>query len=115
MAMLKVRFDTPLHGGMAIQIATCDQSRSLEVSHVPDHSLDRLVSALLRLLQGSPRETVEWSLEPEYSEWEFSHVGEIVELKIATKIGPQSEFAFSVKAQVILHRIIKRTMRLVGR
>lgn len=73
-----LRFDTPEHGWMRVQV----NDFALDVSDVPCDSLTHLTKILARLLSGSITESVDWSLEPEYARWIFNRSGDQLEWRM---------------------------------
>jgi len=75
---MNLRFDTPKHGWMRVQVEDIE----LNVSDVPCDSLLHLTSVIARVMSGSPSESVEWSLEPEYAKWLFDRSGDELEFRV---------------------------------
>jgi hypothetical protein len=66
---LKVSFDEPEHGWIAITMTADDERFMLVPSHVPYDSITELVTALNKILEGYSEATVRWNEEP--AEYEF--------------------------------------------
>jgi hypothetical protein len=66
---LKVGFDEPEHGWIAITMSADDERFILIPSHVPYDSITELAVALNKILEGYSEATVRWNEEP--AEYEF--------------------------------------------
>jgi hypothetical protein len=66
---LKVSFDEPEHGWIAITISADDERFMLIPSHVPYDSITELAAALNKILEGYSEAVVRWNEEP--AEYEF--------------------------------------------
>ena len=81
MKEVSIQFSKPEHGWIVSKISDSAKSAELTVSDVPCDSLAMLVESANRLFGGSRKESVEWSLEPEYANWDFQLTEETIELK----------------------------------
>jgi hypothetical protein len=66
---LKVSFDEPEHGWIAITMSADDEQFMLIPSHTPYDSITELAVALNKILEGYSEATVRWNEEP--AEYEF--------------------------------------------
>jgi len=66
---LKVSFDEPEHGWIAITMSVDDEQFMLVPSHVPYDSITELAVALNKILEGYSEAVVRWNEEP--AEYEF--------------------------------------------
>src|SRR5262245_35683448 len=66
---LKVSFDEPEHGWIAITMSADGEQFVLITSHVPYDPITELAVALNKILEGYSESTVRWSEEP--AEYEF--------------------------------------------
>src|SRR5215813_9867851 len=66
---LKVSFDEPEHGWIAITMIADDERFMLVPSHVPYDSIAELARALNKILEGYSEAVVRWNEEP--AEYEF--------------------------------------------
>ena len=66
---LKVSFDEPEHGWIAITISADDERFMLIPSHVPYDSITELAAALNKILEGYSEAVVRWNEGP--AEYEF--------------------------------------------
>ena len=66
---LKVSFDEPEHGWIAITVSVDDERFMLIPSHVPYDSITELAVALNKILEGYSEAAVRWNEEP--AEYEF--------------------------------------------
>ena len=107
MQSFDIEFGVPSHGWMEIRLSTADQQLVLHVSDVPCDSIRGLVSVLTLILQGSMREFVEWSLEPEYAEWTLICNGDDLELTVTLTRGSPAAFSFHGSKRMIVRRLLK--------
>ena len=77
-----VRFGAPRDGWMTVKVVAGEQEWQEDVSDVPCDSIRCLVSSLSMLLQDHIETTVDWSLEPEYSQWIFRRNGSFLDFAI---------------------------------
>jgi hypothetical protein len=61
---LKVSFDEPEHGWIAITMSADDEQFMLITSHVPYDPISELAVALNKILEGYSEATVRWTEEP---------------------------------------------------
>jgi hypothetical protein len=66
---LKVSFDEPEHGWIAITMSADDEQFMVITSHVPYDPISELAVALNKILEGYSEATVRWTEEP--AEYEF--------------------------------------------
>jgi hypothetical protein len=98
-------FASPEHGWMFITVSFGKDTHSFDVSDATVDSLNLLVTALLKLLSGSRREEVEWSLEPEWLSWHFEIHGDQLELQISSTEGPNSHFIISAEKTALIGQV----------
>ena len=82
-----MRFGTPEHGWLDVEVSTPEWRVSRSVSDVPCDSLAHLVEALLLLATGVRSARVEWSLEPAYWHWSFEVEGHEVLVAVSGSSG----------------------------
>ncbi|MES2660146.1 MAG: hypothetical protein V4689_16100 [Verrucomicrobiota bacterium] len=99
---MKLRFETPSDGWMAIQL----NDREMAVSDIPCDSLMMLTSALAGILSGSPSEIIEWSLEPEYAAWIFSRSGPNLTFSLREDSGSEAIVIERNEPTVIVDQIL---------
>jgi hypothetical protein len=74
--IVKFRFNPEGNGWMDVEICYEQKTSRNLVSDVPLDSINCLVETIIRLLNGSKREVLEWSLEPDFWIWNFVKAGE---------------------------------------
>ena len=97
---MNITFGTPEHGWLEVQLADKQTKHHLDASDVPCNSLESLVSAVLKLHNGSVEEEIEWSLEPSYEVWKFKVKEEKITLIISIDDKEKAVF-ISLKNEVI--------------
>jgi len=107
MEKLNIKFGTPEHGWMVIDLSSLSDQISSTVSDVPCDSLYELVRALVKLEEGSSEEAVEWSLEPEYVQWVFRRSGCEIEFSVINPDSSTPVFIYKNKASKLIHRFYK--------
>lgn len=60
---LSVQFDAPQHGWLPITVTLHDTCVAFSASYTPDDSVEKLINALILILNGDPEQTVVWNLE----------------------------------------------------
>jgi hypothetical protein len=103
MQKLNISFGKPEHGWMEIVISSPSTKIVSNVSDVPCDSLYGLVKALLRLVEGSNEELVEWSLEPEYMGWIFKQYGNDIEFTVKNPSDLLPTFVYLSEASKLIH------------
>jgi hypothetical protein len=83
MSHLELRFGSPSHGWLDVELARADDRMSLAVSDVPGDSLRMLAAAALDLATGRQEAHVVWFLEPIEAHWTFRRVEDRVEVRAA--------------------------------
>jgi len=66
---LKISFDEPEHGWIAITMSADDERFTLVLSHIPYDSISELAAALNKILEGYSEAIVRWNEGP--AEYEF--------------------------------------------
>jgi len=79
---LKVEFDAPEAGWIAVTLSVEDRYNRFFPSHVPHDSISELVRALLKILDGYPEAIVQWNDEPVEHEFLFVSEGERINFKV---------------------------------
>jgi len=79
---LKVSFDEPEHGWIAITMSAGEEQFRLIPSHVPYDSITELAIALNKILEGYAEAVVRWNEEPAEYEFFFRVSGESLNLEI---------------------------------
>ena len=92
---------------MGITVSSNDNTHSFDVSDAPLDSLDLLTTALLRLLDGSTREDIEWYLEPQWVSWRFEVHDDQLELQILQTDSPNSLFIISAEKTELINQLVK--------
>jgi hypothetical protein len=91
MSTINLKFGSPDHGWLIVELSCNQNKRTLDVSDVPPDSLCMLATAVLRLVEGKSTEVlVEWSLEPDYETWILRRSGDAYELDIRAP-GPDNK------------------------
>jgi hypothetical protein len=85
---LKLKFGSPHHGWLSVELADANRTVSLEVSDVPGDSLAMLAAATLDIATGRQEARVVWFLEPDEATWIFQRVGDRVEVRALAKGTP---------------------------
>jgi hypothetical protein len=85
MSHLELKFGTPHHGWLGVELANADSSVSLEVSDVPGDSLTMLATAALDIATGRQEARVVWFLEPAEATWIFQRVGDRIEVRASAE------------------------------
>ncbi len=106
MQSFDIEFGVPSHGWMEIRLSAENQQMVLHVSDVSCNSIRGLVSALSLILQGSMREVVEWSLEPEYAELTLVCDGDDLVLTVTLTNGSSAAFSFQGSKRMIVRRLL---------
>ena len=107
MGNVRFHFGQPVHGWMEVQVFDSENSVTLDVSDVPCNSLENLVYAMLKLLECSSMETVEWSLEPAYAVWSFTRSGSTLRLDVDPDGRRRSLISFQDQNVTMIHRVYK--------
>jgi hypothetical protein len=107
MKTLIINFGSPENGWMKVAVSSLDSDVSFYASDVPCDSLRGLVTVLGRILDGSAKEVVEWSLEPEYAEWVLVRDKDQIELLVNFPRGPFPTFRYKGTAMKVIRRICK--------
>lgn len=107
MKTLSVIFDSPENGWMKVAVSSFDSDVSFYASDVPCDSLRGLVTVLDRMLDGSAKEVVEWSLEPEYAEWVLVRDKDQIELLVNCPSGTFPTFRYKGTAMKVIRSICK--------
>ncbi|WP_375765206.1 hypothetical protein NR798_26170 [Archangium gephyra] len=81
MSHLELKFGSPHHGWLGVELADANSSVSLEVSDVPGDSLAMLAAAALDIATGQQEARVVWFLEPAEATWVFQRVGDRVQVR----------------------------------
>jgi hypothetical protein len=102
-----VRFGAPRDGWMTVKVVAGEQEWQEDVSDVPCDSIRCLVSSLSMLLQDRIETTVDWSLEPEYSQWIFRRNGSCLDFAIKDSARTNPRLVYRANAREFVHRIIK--------
>jgi hypothetical protein len=79
---LKVGFDEPEHGWIAITMSADGEPFMLVASHVPYDSITELAQALNKILEGCSEATVHWNEEPAEYEFAFRRNEEVLNLDV---------------------------------
>jgi hypothetical protein len=79
---LKVSFDEPEHGWIAITMSAGEEQFRIIPSHVPYDSITELAIALNKILEGYAEAVVRWNEEPAEYEFVFRVSGESLNLEI---------------------------------
>ncbi|HEY7184857.1 MAG TPA: hypothetical protein VIC84_25705 [Blastocatellia bacterium] len=79
---LKVSFDEPEHGWIAITMIADDKQFMLVPSHVPYDSITELATALNKILEGYSEAAVRWNEEPAEYEFVFRGNEEVINLDV---------------------------------
>jgi len=104
---LKFIFGEPRHGWMEITIDDSKKKVKLDISDVPCNSILRLAKILLKLLDGSLEEDVEFSLEPEYALWKFKVVNDNLQIDVFPNAARDNPIVFRKKKNKALNRLYK--------
>ncbi|WP_437818327.1 hypothetical protein [Sorangium sp. So ce1078] len=87
MSKLEIRFGSPEHGWLYVELRALTATRCLDVSDVPADSLSMLASAAAQVASGCDEASATWFLEPEEEEWVFRRTEAGVELSIRRRTG----------------------------
>lgn len=82
MGDLSLRFGSPSHGWLQVEMGDGRTSVTHDASDVPGDSLSMLATAGLDLLSGTNQALVEWFLEPDEASWEFHRDGDLVQVRV---------------------------------
>ena len=107
MGKVKVSFSTPIHGWMDVNVSDGRNEVKLDVSDAGCDSLEMLVFAMTRILDGSREESVDWVLEPEYANWVFKHNDECIQLLIYSERACEEPIVFEESDMRIIQRVCK--------
>jgi hypothetical protein len=78
---LTLRFGSPAHGWLDVELRGAEGVSSLDASDVPGDSLAMLARAARDLIVGAAPGEVVWFLEPEEVTWRFRRAGDHVEVR----------------------------------
>ena len=107
MSEASFQFGSPEHGWMTVKASSGDNEVCLDVSDVPCDSLELLTTAILKLAEGSQKQQVEWSLEPEYALWDFETNGDKLKLHIFPNKKNNDKIVVSGEKKRIVRSIFK--------
>ena len=99
--ILKVSFESPQSGWMALGLSAGEQSLRMAASYTPYDSLRDLIEGLSQLLTDGARVTVKWNCEPEEYDFNFVLEGDRVRFDVVRypdhrRIPDASRIVFSV-------------------
>lgn len=84
MSHIELKFGSPEHGWLSVELSINGWRQELDVSDVPGDSLCMLATAALDLAARRDEARVEWFLEPVEATWAFRRVGDRVEVEVRT-------------------------------
>lgn len=110
MRHLELKFGSPQHGWLSVELAAGDSRVSLQVSDVPGDSLAMLAAAALDIATGRQEARVVWFLEPAEATWVFQRVGERVEVRAVTQGTPPArmEVGSAEEFSLVIWRALRR-------
>jgi hypothetical protein len=76
MRLIGLRFGTPVHGWLDVELSGPERDSVICASDVPGDSLSMLACAACALVEGHPAGTVTWFLEPTELTWTLRLVGD---------------------------------------
>ncbi|MBA3321721.1 MAG: hypothetical protein H0T45_09805 [Pyrinomonadaceae bacterium] len=79
---LKVEFNGPEHGWLTVTLSAREKEYGFMPSHAPYDSINELVSALLKVVDGYTNAVVRWNDEPVEHEFLFDVESEQVDFKV---------------------------------
>jgi len=79
---LSLRFGSPVHGWLEVELIGPEDSSRFIASHVPGDSLTALAVAACELVEGIPPRRVTWFLEPAEVAWCFRRIGDDAEVLV---------------------------------
>jgi len=71
MAAISLRFGSPVHGWLDVELSGDGATLARSVSDVPGDSLAMLADAACDIVSGYPAREVAWFLEPDEDRWSF--------------------------------------------
>ena len=107
MKTLSINFGSPENGWMKVAVSSIDSGVTFYASDVPCDSLRGLVTILGRMVDGSAKEVVEWSLEPEYAEWDLVRDKNQIEFLVNCPSGTFPTFRYKGTAVKVIRSICK--------
>ncbi len=84
MSHIELRFGSPHHGWLDVELSGAGHHVALDVSDVPGDSLCMLATAALDLSAGREEARVVWFLEPVEATWVFRRAGDRVEVRASS-------------------------------
>ena len=87
MTAIKLRFGSPEHGWLSVELSGPGGEVTLEASDVPGDSLAMLADAACDVMNGYPARVVTWFLEPAEHTWRFHLARDLIEVWVQTDRG----------------------------
>jgi hypothetical protein len=84
MRSIELRFGTPVHGWLDVELSGSGGQSKLDASDVPGNSLSMLACVACALMDGYPPCPVTWLLEPVEEAWTFRLDGERIHVVVST-------------------------------
>jgi len=103
MNRFEIKFGTPVHGWIVVDISFGDVFISAEIADGLDTITD-LLSALYRISNGSTEEEVAWPNEPNYYVWSFRVTGDRLVFCITDP--NEKKFTFDVELKISLRTFV---------
>jgi len=92
MAAVSLRFGSPLHGWLDVELSGDGGTVARSVSDVPGDSLAMLADAACDIVSGCPARDVTWFLEPDEDRWSFRSVDGGVAVLVSSDRGVETCF-----------------------
>jgi hypothetical protein len=90
MTAIKLRFGSPKHGWLPVELFVGEKSRVFDASDVPADSLKILADVVSRWYDGVAESSVTWFLEPDEEEWIIARRGESAQLTVKYRSASQT-------------------------
>lgn len=83
MRPIELRFGTPVHGWLDVELSGPGGRAFVDASDVPGDSLSMLACAVCAVVDGYPEGKVTWFLEPAEAIWIFRRVGDEIRVLVS--------------------------------